>query len=105
MGGMVSPAPCFKGDIMAVILFKDGRPEKFDEYSFTDRLKEGWSLDNAPAVEKAEETPVSDDFDNMTKKELEKYARTFTGKDGKPIELDRRMNKNNMIKAFNEQKG
>jgi hypothetical protein len=30
---------------MAVILFKDGESKRFDENTFQDRLKEGWSFD------------------------------------------------------------
>lgn len=97
---------------MGVMLFKDGRWKKFDEYSFLDRMKEGWSLSREEAVVGAKtEAPKEasssgdHDFSGMTKKQLEAYARGVEGKNGKPIELDRRMNKNNMIKAFNEMKG
>jgi hypothetical protein len=105
---------------MAVILFKDGQSEKFDEFSFVDRLNEGWSFEDgvAPGPKAVEVEVESEDveeptnakdqeevFEAMTKKQLEEYARGFNDKDGNPIELDRRMNKKNMIKAFNEKKG
>jgi ribosomal protein L10 len=99
---------------MAVILFKDGQSEKFDEFSFVDRLNEGWSFEDGVApepkavevevVEEVAEEPIEEEaatvkLEDMTKKEIEEYARGFN------IELDRRMNKTNMIKAFNEKKG
>jgi hypothetical protein len=106
---------------MSVILFKDGQSEKFDEYSFVDRLNEGWSLEDGvtsePVAVEVEGQPGEDvtknpvvdeqapDLQDMTKVQIEEYARGFSDKDGNPIELDRRMNKTNMIKAFNEKKG
>jgi hypothetical protein len=106
---------------MAVTLFKDGRAQTFDEYTFVDRLEEGWSLTNEPKkvvkivesepekVEEPEENAQEEekpvDYAAMTKRELEEHARGFNDANGKPIELDRRMNKKNMLKSFNEQKG
>lgn len=96
---------------MAVVLFKNGQSQKFDEYTFTDRLNEGWTFEDVP--QKGEPAPLDlessgsgdPDLDEMTRKQLEEYARGIIGKDGKPIELDRRMNKKNMLKDFNEKKG
>ena len=31
---------------MAVVLFKNGESKLFDEFTFRDRLREGWSLTN-----------------------------------------------------------
>lgn len=45
------------------------------------------------------------DFAEMTKADIEVYARGFTGEDDKPIELDRRMNKENMLKDFSKKLG
>lgn len=46
---MGAPAPLvLRGAKMAVILFKEGGSQKFDEYTFTDRLAEGWRLEEQP---------------------------------------------------------
>ena len=79
-------------------------------YSISDLQKQkGWyeiteaelmELAGGEVAEEVSEPDTPDiDFDAMTKKELEVYARDFN------IELDRRMSKKNMLKDFNEQLG
>lgn len=60
-------------------------------------------IDDNPDTETT--TKEAPDLNDMTKRELELYARGFKDAAGNIIELDRRMNKANMMKAFNEQLG
>lgn len=72
---------------MSVQLFKDGESEVFDEFTFKDRLNEGWSLSAEPTEAVEEELETEDDLeesswlhpgdlpDNPTDAQVKEFAR------------------------------
>lgn len=80
-----------------MILIKNDDHGRLHVNGLTDAQKEaGWYIPEDKAEPVAPEVVAASPGD-MSKAELEKYARGFN------IELDRRMSKNNMMKSFNRQ--